>query len=97
MKNRTKWVASVAILILVLALTGTAVSAAILSSNSFLIQRDTIGSAQVPGGDMSSASFTLDGAFGGMVGQTGGGASSALCFGYICQSSTSITLPLIMR
>lgn len=97
MKNRTKWVASVAILILVLALTGTAVSAAILTSNSFFIQRDTIGSAQAPGGIMSSTSFRLEGAFGGMIGQTGGGASSALCFGYICQGSTFLSLPLIIR
>jgi hypothetical protein len=97
MKNRTKWITSMVILILVLALTVTVVSAAILSSSSFRIQRDTMSSAQAPGGVMSSASFQLEGAFGGMIGQTGGGASSALCFGYICTSTTSIFLPLIMR
>ena len=97
MKNRTKWITSVVILILVLALTVTAVSAAILSSSSFRIQRNTMSSAQAPGGVMSSASFQLEGAFGGMIGKTGGGASSALCIGYICEGSHSIFLPLIMR
>lgn len=97
MKNRTKWIASAVILILVLALTVTAVSAAILSSSSFRIPRNTLSSAQAPGGIMSSASYRLEGAFGGMIGQTGGGASSALCIGYICESTTSIFLPLIIR
>jgi len=97
MKNRTKWITSMVILILVLALTVTAVSAAILSSSSFRIQRDTLSSAQAPGGVMSSVSYQLEGAFGGMIGQTGGGASSALCIGYICEGSHSIFLPLIMR
>jgi len=104
MKNRTKWIASMVILILVLALTVTAVSAAILSSSSFRIPRNTMSSAQAPGGIMSSpggimssASFQLEGAFGGMIGQTGGGAASALCIGYICEGSHSIYLPLIMR
>ena len=97
MKNRTKWIASMVILILVLALTVTAVSAAILSSSSFRIPRNTMSSAQAPGWIMSSASFQLEGAFGGMIGQTGGGAASALCIGYICEGSHSIYLPLIMR
>ena len=97
MKNRTKWIASMAILVLVLVLTATAVSAAILSSSSFRIPRNTMSSAQAPGGVMSSASFRLEGAFGGMIGQTGGGASSALCIGYICEGSHSIYLPLIIR
>lgn len=97
MKNRTKWITSMVILMLVLALTVTAVSAAILSSSSFRIQRDTMSGAQAPGGVMSSSSYQLEGAFGGMIGQTGGGASSALCIGYICEGSTSIFLPLIMR
>ncbi len=97
MKNRTKWITSMVILILVLALTVTAVSAAILSSSSFRIQRETLSSAQAPGGVMSSASYKLEGAFGGMIGQTGGGSASALCFGYICEGSHSIYLPLIMR
>jgi len=97
MKNHTKWISSVVILILVLAFTVTAVSAAILSSSSFRIQRETLSSAQAPGGVMSSASYQLEGAFGGMIGQSGGGASSTLCIGYICEGSTSIFLPLIMR
>jgi len=97
MKNRTKWIASMVILVLVLVLTVTAVSAAILSSSSFRIPRNTMSSAQAPGGIMSSASFQLEGAFGGMIGQTGGGAASALCIGYICEGSHSIYLPLIMR
>jgi hypothetical protein len=96
MKNRTKWIASMVILILVLALTVTAVSAAV-SSSSFRIPRDTMSSAQAPGGVMSSASYQLEGVFGGMIGQSGGGASSTLCIGYICAGSTSIFLPLIMR
>jgi hypothetical protein len=69
MKNRTKWITSVVILILVLALTVTAVSAAILSSSSFRIQRNTLSSAQAPGGVMSSTSYQLEGAFGGMIGR----------------------------
>lgn len=96
MKNRTKWIASMVILVLVLVLTVTAVSAAILSSSSFRIRRNTMTSAQAPGGIMSSASFRLEGAFGGMIGQTSG-ASSALCIGYICEGSRSIYLPLIIR
>lgn len=97
MKNRTKWIASMVILALVLVLTVTAVSAAILTSGSFRIQRNTLSGAQAPGGVMSSAGFRLEGAFGGMIGQTGGGASSALCIGYICEGTHSIYLPLIMR
>jgi len=96
MKNRTKWIASMAILVLVLALTVTAVGAAILSSSSFRIQRNTMSSAQAPGGVMSSASFNLEGAFGGMIGQIpGGGASSALCVGYICAGTKSDTTTTI--
>lgn len=96
MKNHTKWITSVVILILVLALTVTAVSAAILSSSSFRIQRDTLSSAQAPGGVMSSASYQLEGAFGGMIGQIpGSGASSALCIGYICAGSKSDTTTTI--
>ena len=100
MKNRTKWTASVVILILVLALTVTVVSAAILSSSSFRIPRNTMSSAQAPGGVMSSGSYQLEGAFGGMIGQTAG-ASTTSCVGYICagigEGTTSIFLPLIMR
>jgi hypothetical protein len=97
MKNRAKWIASMVILILILALTVTAVSAAILSSTSFRIPRNSMSSAQAPGGVMSSASYQLEGSFGGMIGQTGGGASSALCIGYICEGTHAIYLPLIMR
>jgi hypothetical protein len=97
MKNRAKWIASMVILILVLALTVTAVSAAILSSSSFRIPRNSISSAQAPGGVMSSASYQLEGSFGGMIGQTGGGAASALCIGYICEGTHSIYMPLIVR
>ncbi|HEY5271471.1 MAG TPA: hypothetical protein VII97_14125 [Anaerolineales bacterium] len=97
MKNRTKWVTSVVILMLVMAITVTAVSADILTSGSFRIQRNTLNGAQAPGGVMSSASYQVEGAFGGMIGQTGGGAASALCSGYICESYTTIFLPLIIR
>ena len=97
MKNRTKWITSMVILILILVLTVTAVSAAILTSGSFRIQCNTLSGAQVPGGVMSSASYQLEGAFGGMIGQSGGGAASALCIGYICEGYTTIFLPLIMR
>jgi hypothetical protein len=97
MKNRTKWITSMVILTLVLALTVTAVSAAILSSTSFRIPRNSMSSAQVPGGAMSSASYQIEGSFGGMIGQTGGGAASALCIGYICEGNHSIYLPLIIR
>jgi hypothetical protein len=97
MKNRTKWITSALILILVIALTVTAVSAAILTSGSFRIQRNTLSGAQAPGGVMSSANYKLEGAFGGMIGQTGGGTASALCIGYICAGTYTIFLPLIIR
>jgi len=96
MKNQTKWIVSITILILVSALTVTAVSAAILSSSSFRIQRNTLNGAQAPGGSMTSTSYRLDGAFGGMIGKASG-ASKALCIGYICEGTHSVYLPLIIR
>lgn len=96
MKNRTKWIASMAILVVILVLTATAVSAAILSSNSFRIERNTASSAQAPGGIASSTSFRLEGAFGGMIGKSTG-STKALCIGYICEGGHSVFLPLIIR
>jgi hypothetical protein len=97
MKKRTKWIATAVILVVVIALSVTAVSATILTSGSYRIQRNTMGGAQAPGGLMSSASYQVDGAFGGMIGNVGSGSTSSLCIGYVCNGTFSTFLPLTIR
>ncbi len=97
MRKISRWMIVISA-VLLLAFLATAVSAAIIpESASFRIQRNTITSAQAPGGAMSSASFHLTGAFGGMIGATGSTTTNSLCIGYICQGNTSVFLPMVQR
>jgi hypothetical protein len=69
MKKRTQWILSLVILVMILALTGTIARAAI-TSGSFLIKGNTLAGACVPGGQSDSASYSMTGAWGGMIGQS---------------------------
>lgn len=92
-----RWVIWISV-VLLLAFLATAVSAAIIpESASFRIPRNTLTSAQAPGGVMSSASYRLSGAFGGMIGATGSTSTNRLCIGYICESYTTVFLPMVQR
>ncbi|MEW6651396.1 MAG: hypothetical protein AB1453_14575 [Chloroflexota bacterium] len=97
MKKISRWMIVISV-ILLLAFVASAVSAAIIpESASFRILRNTITSAQAPGGAMSSASYHLTGAFGGMIGVSGNTSSNSLCIGYICEGNTSVFLPMVQR
>ncbi len=71
-------------------------TAAVLVSAHYMIERNTMTSAQVPGGRLSSTSFQLTGAFGGMIG-TASGTTQSLCIGYICKPGSEVFLPMITR
>lgn len=97
MKLKFPWrVAGLVVLLLIL-ITSIAIASA-PSSSSFVLQRSTLPGAQSPGGVMSSTSFNLHGAFGGMIGIIPAtGSASGLCFGYICQGYSVVYLPMVRR
>ncbi|MEW6178889.1 MAG: hypothetical protein AB1522_03065 [Chloroflexota bacterium] len=97
MKLKLPWhVTGLAILLLVL-ISSIAIASS-PSSSSFVLQRSTLPGAQAPGGVMTSASYQLHGAFGGMIGSIPAtGSASGLCFGYICQGYSVVYLPMVKR
>lgn len=91
MKKRTQWILSLVFLVMILALTGTIANAAI-SSGSFLIRSNTLAGSCVPGGQSSSSSFAMTGAWGGMIGSS---SSASYQLDHGCISAQAITPPPI--
>lgn len=97
MKLKFPWRVAGLVVILLVLITTIAIASS-PSSSSFVLQRSTLPGAQAPGGVMSSTSFQIHGAFGGMIGAIPpSGSTSGLCFGYICQGYSVVYLPMVLR
>ncbi|MFZ6021712.1 MAG: hypothetical protein ACOYXO_19110 [Chloroflexota bacterium] len=97
MKRKFPWHLAGLVILLLALITSVAVASS-PSSSSFVLQRSTLPGAQAPGGVMSSASYQLHGAFGGMIGVIPATSSaSGLCIGYICQGYSVVYLPMVRR
>jgi len=103
MIKRKIWILSLVFLVMILALTGTIASAA-MSSGSFLIKSNTLAGVCVPGGQSNSSSYSMSGAWGGMIGSSSS-ASYQLNHGCVTGQVITITpiedyttfLPLVLR
>lgn len=91
-----RMLAPVVIVILLMAIaTGTVWS---MSSTHYKVAWDSIQGANVPGGVSYSASYRMEGSFGGAISVAATSTSYQLCSGFMCApDGIGLLLPIIMR